>query len=208
MPFLIRIYYKDSLYSADISTTNTCTIGSGSNDTIQINDSKLKPRQITIFNKAGEVLIEGKHLYEKNDNSFDLVKSSYLDDGKIYGVLAAEKIFIIISKLKSNETFFDLKKVGSDCSIFIGRSKENQIMLINDSISHKHCSVYMRDSNYFVEDLGSTNGTYLNGKRITEPTKINIDDVINVASYNLILKDEKLYITNFDRDLKINLSNC
>ncbi|HZU95282.1 MAG TPA: FHA domain-containing protein [Planctomycetota bacterium] len=49
----------------------------------------------------------------------------------------------------------------------IGRALGNEIQLVHDGISRRHCQVTVRDDGATVEDLGSTNGTKLNGVRVT-----------------------------------------
>ena len=49
----------------------------------------------------------------------------------------------------------------------IGRAIGCEIQLVHDGISRRHCEVVVRDEGATVEDLGSTNGTKLNGERVT-----------------------------------------
>ena len=50
----------------------------------------------------------------------------------------------------------------------IGRGQENRIVLDNDSVSRRHCRAERRGSQWFVVDLDSTNGTYVNDQQLTE----------------------------------------
>ena len=49
----------------------------------------------------------------------------------------------------------------------IGRDPENVIVLDHTAISRFHCRITCEKDQYFIHDLGSTNGTYLNGRRVT-----------------------------------------
>ena len=49
----------------------------------------------------------------------------------------------------------------------IGRSNVCNVVLYDGRCSRLHCNVHKRDRDYFIEDLGSANGTFLNGKRLT-----------------------------------------
>ena len=49
----------------------------------------------------------------------------------------------------------------------IGRDPENVIVLDHTAISRFHARITCEKDQYFVHDLGSTNGTYLNGRRVT-----------------------------------------
>jgi len=70
--------------------------------------------------------------------------------------------------------------------IKIGKDKSNDIFkeLINDpTVSRIHCQIFMDDEgNKFLKDMGSTNGTYVNGNRISEPHKLDDYDVIKAGN--------------------------
>ncbi|HPY29751.1 MAG TPA: FHA domain-containing protein [Verrucomicrobiota bacterium] len=50
----------------------------------------------------------------------------------------------------------------------IGRVEDNTFPIAEPSVSSHHCEVFLRDAGVVVRDLQSTNGTYINGERITE----------------------------------------
>lgn len=52
--------------------------------------------------------------------------------------------------------------------IVIGRSSELEMVLVEDMVSRKHARIVVTDGNIFLEDLGSTNGSFVNGERITK----------------------------------------
>ena len=49
---------------------------------------------------------------------------------------------------------------------FIGRSEECQLRANSDAISRRHCAITISDTEIAIQDLGSRNGTYVNGERI------------------------------------------
>jgi pSer/pThr/pTyr-binding forkhead associated (FHA) protein len=63
----------------------------------------------------------------------------------------------------------------------LGRSPENQIVLTDDSVSQRHARLLKREEEYFLEDLDSTNGTFLEGERIKEPIRLNSGDRVKVG---------------------------
>lgn len=50
----------------------------------------------------------------------------------------------------------------------VGRGQENSVVLDNDSVSRRHCRVEKRNDSWYVVDLDSTNGTYVNDVQVTE----------------------------------------
>jgi len=61
----------------------------------------------------------------------------------------------------------------------IGRTPPNEIVIPNPRISRNHAMIRMLGhGEYYLIDVGSTNGTYLNGKRVVMPTLLNDRDVI------------------------------
>jgi len=57
--------------------------------------------------------------------------------------------------------------------VTIGRRSPNTIILDKDRwVSSKHCEIFSQGNNYYVKDLGSANGTYVNGKEIHEQTPL------------------------------------
>ena len=63
----------------------------------------------------------------------------------------------------------------------MGRHATNQLPIDDDSISRSHARFVRQDGKYFVEDLGSRNGTFLQGKRITR-AEIRDDDWIQLGA--------------------------
>jgi pSer/pThr/pTyr-binding forkhead associated (FHA) protein len=70
----------------------------------------------------------------------------------------------------------------------IGRSNGCAIRLQDTYVSQMHARLADRDGAWFVEDLGSTNGTYLNDQRVQAPVEVHAGDVVRVGKTVLELR--------------------
>ena len=69
--------------------------------------------------------------------------------------------------------------------IKIGRMSDNDIVLKDTMVSRHHASIFMKDRTFFVEDLKSKNGTFVNNVRVGS-RKLNVGDRITIGK-NIIL---------------------
>ena len=76
----------------------------------------------------------------------------------------------------------------ADGVILIGRGADCQIILDDDYVSTRHARVVSGENGIYVEDLGSTNGSYVNGQRITAPTTITMSDTVRIGKTILKLE--------------------
>jgi hypothetical protein len=73
----------------------------------------------------------------------------------------------------------------------IGRRKENAIALDFASISGRHCLIRQENGRCYVRDLGSTNGTRLNGHDVKEEQRLRPKDLLQVGTVELIYDSEE-----------------
>ena len=72
--------------------------------------------------------------------------------------------------------------------ITVGRAPDSTIVLTDDYASNRHARLLPRDGQWLVEDLGSTNGTYLDRTRVTEPTVVPVGTPVRVGKTVLELR--------------------
>ena len=69
--------------------------------------------------------------------------------------------------------------------VIVGRSPSADIVIAAGYVSARHARFTLMGQNLFVEDLGSTNGTAVNGQPIHDPVSLNNNDVVNVGDVSI-----------------------
>lgn len=72
--------------------------------------------------------------------------------------------------------------------VLIGRGNDAAIRLDDDYVSTRHARIAASGDQWFVEDLGSTNGTYIGTVRITQPTTITLGTQVRIGKTILELR--------------------
>lgn len=70
----------------------------------------------------------------------------------------------------------------------LGRSKGNDIFISDDTVSREHAVLLRRKEGWFINDVGSKSGTYVNGEPASERTQLMIDDVIRLGNTEYVVK--------------------
>jgi len=78
-----------------------------------------------------------------------------------------------------------------DARYAIGKDTQNNIVLTDDGVSPFHAEIRVEGDQVFISDTGSTNGTFVNGKRIQRRTELRSSDVISIHTVQLMLVDPK-----------------
>ncbi|HEY2076764.1 MAG TPA: FHA domain-containing protein [Streptosporangiaceae bacterium] len=76
----------------------------------------------------------------------------------------------------------------TDQQITIGRADDATLVLSDDYASTRHARLFPQDGQWLVEDLGSTNGTYLDRQRVTQPTPVAVGVPIRIGKTVLELR--------------------
>jgi pSer/pThr/pTyr-binding forkhead associated (FHA) protein len=73
-------------------------------------------------------------------------------------------------------------------SLTVGRAATCDIAIRDTYVSNVHARIYQRDGSWWLEDLGSTNGTYMNRTRVQQPTAIGPGDEVKMGKATLELR--------------------
>ncbi|MGH2705757.1 MAG: FHA domain-containing protein [Actinomycetota bacterium] len=69
--------------------------------------------------------------------------------------------------------------------LIIGRSSKCQVVITDAYASQVHARIFRRDGGLFIEDMGSTNGTYLNRRKVTAPMPVTRGDRARIGKTDL-----------------------
>jgi pSer/pThr/pTyr-binding forkhead associated (FHA) protein len=73
--------------------------------------------------------------------------------------------------------------------LVIGRDASNSIAINDAEISRKHSRLSFQGGKYVLEDLGSTNGTFVNGQRLAGPVVLKPGDVVSLGEQIVLMYD-------------------
>jgi hypothetical protein len=95
---------------------------------------------------------------------------------------AARKVTVVEGDSHKGKSF----DLGDE--LVIGRSEKSHIVLDDTYVSQVHARIYSKDDKFMLEDLGSTNGTYLNRRRISGTTELHKGDQVKIGKTVLELR--------------------
>lgn len=87
--------------------------------------------------------------------------------------------------LQSAGRWSDVFRLSPPAEAVIGRTSANQIVIRSDQASRKHARIFWADHRWQIQDLGSRNGTFVNGQTIAEIRLLDDGDLIEIAGYTI-----------------------
>ncbi len=83
----------------------------------------------------------------------------------------------------------DASRVPVPSSLAIGRAPTNNLVLVDEKASRKHALIHKQgDREYWLVDLGSSNGTYLDNRRVTQPVALTDGATLRIGSTTLVFR--------------------
>jgi hypothetical protein len=85
--------------------------------------------------------------------------------------------------------------------LLIGRAEECDVRPLSEDVSRRHCAIHVGPADTWAEDLGSRNGTFVNGVRIKEKTKLADGDLVRVGALELKVSCAKPAVAGAEDDV-------
>lgn len=169
---------------------------SGGPNDIGINSPIVSSQQGTIIRENGSYYYQDLGSTNGTNVAGVMLKSGFngpsqrvaLKDGDVISVGAndRERVYMLFDSNSSNNYLWKCISLKNNATIHIGRGNNNNIIIPNINVSRSHVAIRCNGSEVTISDLNSSNGTLVNGSRITKTMLLNDEDVIRLPSSKLI----------------------
>jgi len=199
MACVIRVYFINKIFTIDMSKNKCASIGTGTNDTVNLQAEGLREEHIKfeISNDICEIKAK-KLLYREGSR----ISHENVNVGFTYEIDTNPQIYIAIHpKQEDGDMVVDLNE---NDEITIGRNSDNSIALSNMRTSSKHCIITNVGNSFIIKDLNSRNGTFVNGIKVSSKT-LNEGDIINISIYQIKFENNRIFFFNVGDDIQFNI---
>ena len=153
------------------------------------------------------IIRAGKHLQLFEAKTGEKVKEVTLQEGNIYPVrVIAEQVkegYLLTEPFTEDRCRFQKYIVDSDCKLSIGSEETNEIEIRNNYVTAKHASLEWQNGNWILQDYNSTNGTYVNCKKVEGGKALSAGDQVFILGCKIIVGNDFLSINNPDDSVRI-----
>lgn len=84
-----------------------------------------------------------------------------------------------------------IRREYRDLNVIIGRDPACDLSLQDETISARHCQLSYKHNRWWAEDLGSTNGTFLNENSIESPVILTDDDILRLGRIKILINTNR-----------------
>lgn len=201
MKSVLTIYYHDVL----VSTVNlneydkkVITLGRAKDNDIVINASIVSNHHAAIMfeedvciikdiNSTNGIIINNHKISSCSLSHGDVIKIDNINNHH------EEAVTIIYSLLNEDETQRWVQCYLKDKNVIsIGRGMDNDILLKHPLVSRSHAKIFKKENKFYLEDLKSTNGSFINGKSIDSPIQLKECDEIFIGNTKLIFYEDRI----------------
>jgi len=202
MKSVLAIHYQDHVVNTvnieHDSDARYFTFGRASHNDIIVNSHavsgdhavfKVEDNQLVVKNLDSDygIYVNKKMTQEQVLTDGDTIR---IEDVPAFGDNGVLLVYSLLNS-KSHERWMELELEGKQ-SVNIGKDEGNDIVLTHDSASKYHAKISKINGSFFIEDLNSQNGTYVNGNIITSKCRLKELDSIFAGGSKIIFKGDRL----------------
>lgn len=184
------LLHNNNLYSAVLNYGQELSFGSGKKDDVKV--AEFANAQLVLKWKPNGVYVNAKKAFNFERETVPLNTIVVLDSA------SSTILYMAVEAPASEESIC----LPYNCILKFGRAETNDVVLQFPFVSGSHFVLKNEAGNVRIEDLGSTNGLYLNGKRVSI-AKMKSGDVLNILSVRIRLTNGVLTFENTGENLVI-----
>ncbi|MBU5437451.1 FHA domain-containing protein [Tissierella sp. MSJ-40] len=117
---------------------------------------------------------------------FSIIRLIYLDIRGMGAVSLDDGSYLKLINRKDSLPFKIKEHYPIEDTITLGRHGDNDIMIKDPYVSKNHLQIVEDEGEYYLEDLNSANGTYLNGEKVLDVVKLKNGDRIRVGQIEFL----------------------
>jgi hypothetical protein len=154
--------------------------------------------RLTLNDNAEALLVQFAQLEDSGEITEDSLFQLFTEDNAVVHEVKAVDLsnydieFAVVSDSWRGFGFLIEKE-----ETIVGRADDCDVLLPDLSVSLRHCKILLERNNIYIADLGSTNGTYLNGQMIEKNEPLQVGDTFKVGNleikFNLKLKRKRTF---------------
>lgn len=156
----------------------------------------------------GKWQLKGNRLVKISDGDSSFINSCFLNEQQFYKIIFLKDYsseFLYAENDTDDRKILTKYVISSKADLTIGRDQKNSICYKNTYISSCHAVLSFDGVNsWSLKDLDSTNGTFLNGKRINGTVDLNYGDYIYILGLKIFIGEKFFAINNPDGQVNVN----
>lgn len=117
---------------------------------------------------------------------FSIIRLIYLDIKGIDFIGQGENTYLKLINRKDSLPFKMSEHYSIKESLSLGRRGDNDIVIKDPYVSKNHFQIVEDENNYYIEDLDSANGTYVNGQRLEDIVELKNGDIIKIGNVEFL----------------------
>lgn len=117
---------------------------------------------------------------------FSIIRLIYLDIKGMGGAISDNTAYLKLVNRKDSLPFKIREYYSIEKSLTLGRNNNNDIAIKDPFVSKHHMKIEEDEDSYFLEDLNSANGTYINGDKVEDVVKLENGDIIRIGNIEFL----------------------